>query len=516
MKEKGLTDRSKLTVPELMFLVIAASVTITFASTCSPLYPLNPWNDANCFFTLGRGIIHGLVPYKDLYEQKGPLLYFVYALAALISDRSFAGAWLIECVMASLFAVFSWKTVKLFADPPRFTIALMPLLIGITYSLKMFNYGGNAEELCFPLLTVAFYLGVRSMINGDGIPSNREALICGLITAALFWIKYTFIGFMGGFCIYILAVTIRLKDFARLWSLIWRFIAGFVILTVPILLYFVATGSLKYLWEAYFYNVVAYHTPSADVSGPAYMPVIKYIYNPIRGLFLTSRKYPVFGIMMVLSLVSLFFIGKKVLKKTSFFFVITYVFTIGIVFMRPLVVYYYAYITAYCFCLALIPMVKGLDLVSKAFKESPRFMKGLISFLLMACSVVAVLQNKNMYLIFKSRDYLAQYRFAEVINQTPDAKILTYDIMDSGFYTAAGLLPHNRYYCYLAMEKDFPDILEEQDRLIKEGYFDYIVTTDRFESTWDNYELIRQEYDSHVDYYGIKSLTGFNLYKLKK
>ena len=516
MKERELTDKSKLTWPELIILVAAASVTITVVSTSSPLYPFNPWNDANCFFTLGRGIIHGLVPYRDLYEQKGPLLYFIYALAALISDKSFTGAWLIECVMASVFAVFSWKTAKLFTDPPRFTIALMPLILGITYSLKMFNYGGNAEELCFPLLSIAFYLGVRSIIQGDGIPSNREALLCGLITAALFWIKYTFIGFMGGFCFYILVVTIRRKDFAKLWSLIWRFMAGFVILTIPIILYFVATGSLKYLWEAYFYNVVAYHTPTANISGPAYIPVIKYIYNPVRGLFLTARKYPVFGIMMMLSLISLFFTGIKSSKKLSFFFVITYVFTAGIVFMRPLVIYYYAYITAYSFCLVLIPMAKGLAKISSAFKENPVILKSLVCIMLIACYAVSLMQSKNMYLIFKDKNYLAQYRFAEIINQTPDAKILTYDIMDSGFYTAAGLLPHNRYYCYLPMEKDFPDILEEQDRLIKEGYFDYIVTTDRFESTWDNYELIRQEYDSHVDYFGIKSDNGFNLYKLKK
>jgi hypothetical protein len=516
MKEQELTDRSKLTIPELIVLVISAAVTITIVSTCSPLYPLNPWNDANCFFTLGRGITHGLVPYRDLYEQKGPLLYFIYALAALISDKSFTGAWLIECIAASLFAVFSWKTVKLFVDPPKFTIALMPLLLGITYTLKMFNYGGNAEELCFPLLTVAFYFGLRSIINGDGIPSKREAIFCGLITAALFWIKYTFIGFMGGFCFYIIVITVKRKDFAKLWSMIWRFILGFVILTVPVLLYFAATGSLKYLWEAYFYNVVAYHTPVSDISGPAYMPVIKYIYNPLRGIFLTARKYPVFGIMMMLSLIALFFTDKKIHKKVSFFFVITYVFTIGIVFMRPLVVYYYAYITAYCFCLALIPMVKGLEKLSKAFKESPVFMKSLVCLLLTACYVVALLQNKNMYLIFKEKDYLAQYRFAEVINQTPDAKILTYDIMDSGFYTAAGLLPQNRYYCYLTMEKDFPDILEEQNRLIKEGFFDYIVTTDRFESSWENYELIREEYDLHVDYFGNKSPTGYCLYKLKK
>ena len=150
MQDKGLTDKSRLNKTELAILIGAAVVTMTLASTCSPLYPFNPWDDANCFFTLGRGITHGLVPYRDLYEQKGPLLYFIYAFAAFLSDRSFIGAWIAECVMASLFAVFSWKIAKLFTEPPKYAVVLVPLLTGLTYTSRLFNFGGNAEELCFP------------------------------------------------------------------------------------------------------------------------------------------------------------------------------------------------------------------------------------------------------------------------------------------------------------------------------------------------------------------------------
>lgn len=88
MGTTSFKDNSKLSKYELIFLLFSAIVTITLVSTCSPLYPFNPWDDANCFFTLGRGILHGLVPYRDLYEQKGPLLYFIYALVALLSEKS--------------------------------------------------------------------------------------------------------------------------------------------------------------------------------------------------------------------------------------------------------------------------------------------------------------------------------------------------------------------------------------------------------------------------------------------
>ena len=117
--------------------------------------------------------------------------------------------------------------------------------------------------------------------------------------------------------------------------------------------------------------------------------------------------------------------------------------------------------------------------------------------------------------IFKDKNYLAQFRYAETINETPNAKILTYDVMDAGFFTAAGLLPQNRFYCYLNIERNYTAITEEQNRLISEGYFDYIITSYFNENKWDKYELIREETDTYVDFSGVKALDGYRLYKRK-
>lgn len=70
---------------QLLFIAATAIVTITICTKSSPIYPFNDWVDANCFLTVGKSMLHGKVPYQDLYEQKGPLLYILHALAALIS-----------------------------------------------------------------------------------------------------------------------------------------------------------------------------------------------------------------------------------------------------------------------------------------------------------------------------------------------------------------------------------------------------------------------------------------------
>ena len=52
-----------------LFCLIVAFSMLLFTSKNSFLYTFNDWCDANAFFTVGKSIIHGLVPYKDIFEQ---------------------------------------------------------------------------------------------------------------------------------------------------------------------------------------------------------------------------------------------------------------------------------------------------------------------------------------------------------------------------------------------------------------------------------------------------------------
>ena len=71
-----------------------AAVLLAVCSWSSPLYPYHCGGDANVYFTIGRNMLDGLVPYRDLIDQKGPLLFFIQMLAALVSRQSFLGVWL--------------------------------------------------------------------------------------------------------------------------------------------------------------------------------------------------------------------------------------------------------------------------------------------------------------------------------------------------------------------------------------------------------------------------------------
>lgn len=95
---------------------ITAVGVITICSKSSPLYPFNDWVDSNVYMTIGRGMLKGRIPYRDLYEHKGFIIYAIHALAALISRTSFLGVWLLEIAAAFFFFITVYRAYGFFAE----------------------------------------------------------------------------------------------------------------------------------------------------------------------------------------------------------------------------------------------------------------------------------------------------------------------------------------------------------------------------------------------------------------
>ena len=128
------------------------------------------------------------------------------------------------------------------------------------------DFGDSAEELCFPLLIIIVYLVLRdSVIEPERLPSVKSAFIIGILTAALFWIKYSFLGPVIGICILMVIWTIRPRAWKRLFADIGMFLAGFILLTLPIIIYLAVNGALDDMFAGYFYNNIVFY--------PSYNPI---------------------------------------------------------------------------------------------------------------------------------------------------------------------------------------------------------------------------------------------------
>lgn len=506
---------TKLTKFELLFLIITSVVIMTVVTTSSPIYRLNVWDDANVYFSLGRGIIEGHVPYRDLYEQKGPLFLFMYAAAALISRHNFTGVWLFECIGASVFSIFTWKQVKLFVtDIPKFAVGIVPMFISVVYTMGMFNFGGGAEEFGIPLLSIVFYVALKMIREKEYVlPDKKDALICGIVTSMMFWTKYTFLGFVAAFIVFILVIAIKKKAFKALGQDVLFFLLGFAVMCLPVFIYFIAKGSLSYLFDVYFYNnIFNYYSGEVVYIGIHKYAIVRFFTMPALALFHTFKRNPDFTVLFILTVIGIATFEKKYRKRVAVLTAVLFFVFLKFLFTQATFIYYYGYVLTVFFTITVIMLVRGVKLWLKKKPSQKKFISTLLAFSFAFVSLNMLFMCKNLYLLRLTRDDYSQFVFADIINETEDPKIFTYDIIDGGFYLTAGVSPSNRYFTTMNFIENNEEAMEEQQRLISEGYFDYIITySDEYD--WANYELVTVRLDPYCDYTKEICLIQYSLYQ---
>ena len=168
-----------------LYCLIISILFIFIASKCSILYQINDWVDANAFFTVGKSMMRGIVPYQSLFEQKGPILYFIYGIGSLISYKSFFGVFLLEIISFSFFLYYAYKILILYTKKEN-AYFIIPILSLLVVSLKAFTHGGSAEEFSLPFLMYSFYKLILYLKEENSSNINiKDLLINGLIAGII-------------------------------------------------------------------------------------------------------------------------------------------------------------------------------------------------------------------------------------------------------------------------------------------------------------------------------------------
>ena len=175
------------------WLVGIATIALVLCSKSSPLYVLNDWMDANIFFTMGKSMFRGKVLYRDVFDHKGPVLYFLYGLASLIDYTGFTGVLAVEIIAFALFLHCGLRTAELLAGRALHPAWAVLPAAGIAAS-RAFAHGGSAEELLLPFLAFALYGAVKTLQDTHPMPL-RTVVLHGFLAGCALWLKYTVLGF---------------------------------------------------------------------------------------------------------------------------------------------------------------------------------------------------------------------------------------------------------------------------------------------------------------------------------
>lgn len=241
----------------IFFCIILATILIAVNSMNSFLYKFNQSTDVHCFVTTARCMLRGDVLYKDVYEHKGPILYFLYVIGLLISPHNFVGIAFVETIFYAVYIFFMYKITELFVDNKsvRYILTLLAALISCCDT--SFDGGGQCEELTLPFLCITIYIVLRYFKKE--YPNKIKALdiiIIGGCFSMVFWMKYSLTGLYIGLVLFILIYQIKDKTMKNLWIYMLQFLAGFLIGSLPIIIYYLINGGVMYLFEVYFYSVI--------------------------------------------------------------------------------------------------------------------------------------------------------------------------------------------------------------------------------------------------------------------
>jgi hypothetical protein len=139
----------------LFLLVIVSSVLLTASPAVQPI----PHRDSGVFLYIAEGILDGKLPYRDFWDHKGPLIYYINAIGLSLALQSYWGVWIVELVSLALSAVFFFLTMKRLVGG---TIALVGtsmwlLALGHIFTTQ-FGAGNHVEEYAILFYTAQFYL----------------------------------------------------------------------------------------------------------------------------------------------------------------------------------------------------------------------------------------------------------------------------------------------------------------------------------------------------------------------
>ena len=271
----------------------AALVVMLFCTRSSFLFPMNNWDDANSYFTMGKSMMHGILIYRDIFDQKGPWLYFLYGLCSLVSRTTFAGVFLMEIAFGMLDLVAAYRIFRLRLGEAA-SLALMAPALAVMCATRSFYWGGSAEELCLPAILWTLYLVMRQLLGEkrSGLPapfSYPVIFAAGLMSGYVAGIKFTILGFFFAFMVLVMFLSRSVKRFLISCAV---FLAGMFLPFVPWLIYFGVRGALADWYRVYIYaNVFLYSTFGAADKGESLYDKVYNLSKILYWLFRVNLPY---------------------------------------------------------------------------------------------------------------------------------------------------------------------------------------------------------------------------------
>lgn len=449
-------------------LFLYTFVLLFFTTKLSPLYPSNEWSDLNLYFNIGKGILNGRTLYTEIFDHKGPFIFFLYGFGYLISNTSFFGVYLLFSLfwVAAVFAAY--RTARLFLNQMySFLVALAFPVLSLSHTMS----GGSADELIALLAAVSLYYFVLYFKEKNNAQHNPyHMLIHGIMCGIVLMTKLNLLVFWFFPLIAILITILRNKEYQNLWKNIIAYIIGLLIIVLPICIYLLFNNALKEGYEIYITLNSKYSGLNTMSEAMGYLAIRFYqrlrfdtiefiiiligaIYFPIR--FIKNR---IGGISLILSFIALY-IMIFMAKYFHYYSVPYYIFTIpGLIvignYLRKYIEIKYAIPICLFFCLIGI----GVGIQYKNYFD---------------------LDTEELFRRKEIVNVETQFR-KKILAEKENPTLVVLGLNTAvGIFTYADITPNIKYFAAPNLSYDFyPEMRDEQSKYIENKEVDFVVLTD--------------------------------------
>jgi len=231
----------------LILLGLAAVVMLSF----SPYIHRTPYTDSSVFLYIAQRMLQGEIPYRDLWDHKGPILYLLNVIGLVLGRGSVWGVWSLElaCLLASVW--LGYRTMRALAGPG---LAGLVGVVWLLYFGEVVQRGNLTEEygLIFQFATIALFLSLLRR----GWTWSRLCLL-GLCTIVPFFLRANLIALQAAAFLALALGTLAQRDWRRLGQLVAGYAASAAVVAGGIVSYFLAHHALgDFLRAAFVFNTV--------------------------------------------------------------------------------------------------------------------------------------------------------------------------------------------------------------------------------------------------------------------
>ena len=156
----------------LLILLVTMSYQLLLAFSITPL-GVYEGCDSVVFKQMGLAMLQGKVPYLDLFDHKGPVVYVINAFSQwLIPGRW--GLFLLFCVNIAAVTYIWWLIASLFVKSRN---TIWPVVIGLFSYILVLSDGNLTEEWSLLPISYCLYVFVRHFVEGRAISSKAFFLM---------------------------------------------------------------------------------------------------------------------------------------------------------------------------------------------------------------------------------------------------------------------------------------------------------------------------------------------------